>query len=170
MNLEGVIINHSCVQGWTDTLGGTANTGDDPLFLDLDGVQGNFRLQAGSPAIDTGDNTGFSLSDLDLDGLPRIIDHPYTDVPLEDPLGVIDMGPYEAQPLGIAEELKPPSDIEDLVDVAETARPIVEQVISEKLAGEPLEELFEPVESDKRNPAAVALSFSTHFFVASKRN
>lgn len=43
-------------------------------------------------------------------------------------------------------------------DVAEIARSIVEQVIGEKLTGEPLDKPEEPTEPDTRNPAAVALS------------
>lgn len=42
-------------------------------------------------------------------------------------------------------------------DVAEVARSIVEQIIGEKLTGEPLDIPAEPTEPDTRNQAAVAL-------------
>ena len=43
-------------------------------------------------------------------------------------------------------------------DVVEIARSVVEQAISEKLTGEPLDPPEESQEPDTRNPAAVALS------------
>jgi subtilisin family serine protease len=58
-----VIINYSCVQGWTDDLGGIGNIYDDPLFVEADGADNevdteddNLRLLGGSPCIDAGDN------------------------------------------------------------------------------------------------------------------
>ncbi|MHC4675157.1 MAG: S8 family serine peptidase [Planctomycetota bacterium] len=86
-----LVINHSCVQGWTGDLGGTGNIGDDPLFVDADGVDNvsgteddNLRLTASSPCINAGDNTAVPPSVLtDLDGNCRIID------------GTVDLGAYE---------------------------------------------------------------------------
>jgi len=70
-------INHSCVMGWTGALGGTGNIGDDPLFV-YPGAPGgifgipyyNVRLLAGSPCVNTGDNTALppDTYDLDADG------------------------------------------------------------------------------------------------------
>jgi hypothetical protein len=103
-------INYSCVQGWTGSLGGTGNIGDDPLFYDADGpdnivgtADDNPRLSVGSPCIDTGDNNSVpaDTTDLDgdgntiepipfdLDGHTRIIDGDCNDT------HIVDMGAYE---------------------------------------------------------------------------
>jgi len=81
-------IRHSLVEGWTGSLGGTANLGDDPLFADEAG--GDFRLTEGSPAVDSGDS-GAVPPDLllDLDGNPRIVDGD------GDTIAVVDRGAYE---------------------------------------------------------------------------
>ena len=72
----------SCtVQGWTGSLGGTANNGSNPLFVDADGgdnlygtADDNPRLQSGSPSINTGSNALLPIEAVsDLDGGPRII-------------------------------------------------------------------------------------------------
>ncbi len=76
-----LVINYSCVQGWTGKLGGEGNIGDDPRFIDLE--NGNVRLQSGSPAVDTGDNSVVTV-EKDLDGNPRIINK------------IVDMGVYES--------------------------------------------------------------------------
>ena len=60
--------------------GGTGNTGSDPLFADA--AHGDFRLLAGSPCIDTGDDTCVTWG-FDLDGRERII------------RAHVDMGAYE---------------------------------------------------------------------------
>jgi len=57
-----------------------ANLRADPLFVDPDTK--NYRLQAGSPCIDTGDNAEVSENE-DLNGTPRIINH------------TVDIGAYE---------------------------------------------------------------------------
>ena len=58
---------------------GLAGTGDD--------VEGDLQLQAGSPALDVGDNTVFDgvVSPVDLAGNPRIVN------------GVVDLGAFERQ-------------------------------------------------------------------------
>ncbi|UCC30163.1 MAG: right-handed parallel beta-helix repeat-containing protein [Phycisphaerales bacterium] len=89
------IINHSCVHGWTGELGGTGNTGADPLLADTDGpddVVGteddNMRLLRASPCIDTGDNAVVTV-DTDIAGNTRILDGN------SDAVAVVDMGAYE---------------------------------------------------------------------------
>jgi hypothetical protein len=82
-----------------DFYAGEHNIAVDPLFAGAE--TGNLRLQAGSPAIDAGNN--YALNSLsptpitDLDGSPRFVDIP--DVPNTGygraPL--VDMGAYEAQ-------------------------------------------------------------------------
>jgi hypothetical protein len=69
-----VDVRSSIVRGWTGLLGGTGNSGWDPLFADGEG-----RLAAGSPAIDAGDTSLLPPSvTLDLDGNPRLTDDPGT--------------------------------------------------------------------------------------------
>ncbi len=91
---EELIINNSCIQGWTGSLGGSGNFGDDPQFVDLLGADGtpgtaddDLRLAAGSPSIDAGNNAALPPTVVvDLDGNPRIAG------------GSVDMGPYEFVP------------------------------------------------------------------------
>ena len=119
------VANYSCIQGWTDDLGGVGNIGNDPLFVDPDGrddIPGteddDLRLQGGSPCIDAafnnavpadpadldddGDTTEFTP--LDLNANPRFADDPTTpDTGCGVPV-IVDMGAYEfpgdyAQPL-----------------------------------------------------------------------
>jgi hypothetical protein len=83
-------INHSDVEGWTGVHGGTGNIGDDPQFVDEDGL--DLHVLTGSPVIDSGNNAAVPGNLLlDLDGNPRIF-------------GVkVDLGAYEHQgpPTGI---------------------------------------------------------------------
>lgn len=59
--------------------GSDGNISADPLFTS----KANFRLKAGSPAINAGDNSAPSVPPLDLAGKPRIVD------------AIIDLGTYE---------------------------------------------------------------------------
>jgi hypothetical protein len=70
-------INHSCLQNWTGTYGGTGNHGMDPLFEDADGLDDitgteddNLKLSGGSPSINSGDYSALPTDahDLDNDG------------------------------------------------------------------------------------------------------
>jgi hypothetical protein len=65
--------------GCVGAVGTNGNISADPLFVG----SGSYRLQAGSPAIDAGNNAAPSLPATDLDGLPRISG------------GVVDLGVYE---------------------------------------------------------------------------
>jgi len=65
----------------SDQTGTAGNISADPKFVDP--PANNFHLQAGSPAIDAGDNSAPSLPTKDLDGFPRIQN------------GTVDMGAYE---------------------------------------------------------------------------
>ena len=65
------------------------NIDANPLFVNAAG--GNFRLQAGSPCIDAGTNTGAPTDD--IEGNPRPIDGD------GDTIAVTDMGAYEYMPL-----------------------------------------------------------------------
>jgi hypothetical protein len=72
--------------GCGSALGSNGNISAAPLFVG----SGNYRLQAGSPAIDAGNNSAPSLPAADVDGLPRISG------------GVVDMGAFEFQEGGVA--------------------------------------------------------------------
>ena len=74
-----ITVNYTCVQGWSRSWGGRGNLGDDPLFVDADGVDDiagtpddNLHLQAGSPCINAGSIYTPQLPAEDLDGNPRI--------------------------------------------------------------------------------------------------
>ncbi len=81
---------------YSDIEGGFAGEGNidaDPLFNNP--KSGDYRLSAGSPCIDAGDNTGWGPCYLDLRGRFRLFDDPDTrDTGLGDP-PIIDMGAYE---------------------------------------------------------------------------
>ncbi|MCH7700259.1 MAG: VCBS repeat-containing protein, partial [Planctomycetes bacterium] len=121
LHVSGVTadVNYTCIQGLTGDLGGIGNIGDDPLFVDADGVDDivgteddDIRLTLGSPCIDAADNNAvpadeFDLDDdgdtdeplpYDLDAKPRFLDNPSTeDTGNPGTLGppVVDMGAYE---------------------------------------------------------------------------
>ncbi|NIP25272.1 MAG: DUF3466 family protein [Phycisphaerae bacterium] len=86
-----LIINYSCIQGWTGGLDGTGNIDEDPCFVEPGywdandvWVNGDYHLLPGSPCLDTGDPDYLAEpNETDLDGRPRVIG------------GRIDMGAYE---------------------------------------------------------------------------
>ena len=84
--------------GWcTSPAGNTGNISADPKFKNPS--NGDFHLQAGSPAIDTGFNAAPGLLATDLDGNPRIQNATGASEP------VVDMGVYEAT--GVPESRSP---------------------------------------------------------------
>ncbi|MFO0829560.1 MAG: right-handed parallel beta-helix repeat-containing protein [Phycisphaerales bacterium] len=100
-------INSSCIQGWTGGLGGAANIGSNPLFVNPTGpdlavgtADDDLRLQPSSPCVNSG-NAGLlppDTADLDGDGdvlepLPLDLDD-VTRV-----VGTLDRGAYERQTL-----------------------------------------------------------------------
>ncbi len=105
--LGNLAVSYCCIQGLTGALGGAGNIGDNPMFVDDDGLDDtagtdddDLRLQPGSPCIDAGDNTVVPPPiTTDLGDNPRFSDDP--DTPnTGNPGGQnapVDMGPYEYQ-------------------------------------------------------------------------
>ena len=90
---DQLTVSYSNVEGgWP----GTGNIDADPLFVDPD--DGDYHLQAGSPANDAGHNWAIAgLAGTDLDGNPRFADDPAaTDTGCGVPV-IVDMGAYEFQ-------------------------------------------------------------------------
>ncbi len=107
-------VTHSDVQGGTGEIWfGEASIDADPMFVDPGHwndngtpddptddfwVNGDYRLQAGSPCIDAGDNTAVPVDVLmDLGGKPRFVNDPLI---LDTGYGerpIVDMGAYERQ-------------------------------------------------------------------------
>jgi len=85
-------ITYCCVQGGCS---GEGNMGDDPLFVDADGPDGDpntyedndYRLDSNSLCIGKGKNEKWMVNAVDLDGNPRIWP--------TDSSGIVDMGCYE---------------------------------------------------------------------------
>ncbi|PPL00141.1 choice-of-anchor Q domain-containing protein [Parapedobacter indicus] len=96
-------VSHSLVQGLDGGSNGNLDGAIDPLFADPD--NGNFTLQIGSPAINTGNNDAYPgdlAADVDLVGSPRLIastidigafESPYADIVALGALAVITV-PY----------------------------------------------------------------------------
>jgi len=88
-----LVIEYSCVRGWSGILGGAGNIGTDPSFEDVNGADDtagteddDLRPATDSPCIDAGENAvllPFVITD--LGGNPRVFH------------GVVDMGAYEFQ-------------------------------------------------------------------------
>lgn len=87
-------ISHSCIQGWTGSLGGMGNHGSDPRFVDADGpddiygtADDDVRLRPNSLCIDSADRAllppdTYDIDEdgdtteplpIDLDGLSRVV-------------------------------------------------------------------------------------------------
>jgi len=108
-SISPIQITYSCVQNLHDDLVGSNNIILNPRFSDLLGPDGerisgdeDFSLLATSPCIDSGNNVD-AVGSLDLDGLARFIDDPFT---VNTGIGtseVVDMGAYEYSPTGLAD-------------------------------------------------------------------
>lgn len=88
-----VTVSHSNIQGGYP---GVGNIDADPLFVDP--ANGDFRLGAGSPCIDAGDNAAARfIPSSDLGGQPRFVDIPGVADSGVGPAPIIDMGAFERQ-------------------------------------------------------------------------
>ena len=100
---NAVSVTYSCVEGTLDPDWDDGNNiNDDPLFFDP--VNANYRLAAGSPCIEDGNNADVPCDEFDIDGDGEDCDSiPPQDTPDLD-LGDrivgtdVDMGPYESVP------------------------------------------------------------------------
>ncbi|MCP4248605.1 MAG: hypothetical protein GY778_16280 [bacterium] len=98
-----VVVDYTCVEGWTGGLGGTGNLGDDPMLADPNGPDGwvgtvddDLHLLPGSSCIDAGNNAAVPLEVLtDLDGAPRFADDAATADTGSGTPPIVDLGPYE---------------------------------------------------------------------------
>jgi hypothetical protein len=73
-----------------DYIGVAGNFSGDPMFVSTLPGSRNLRLQGGSPAIEAGDNT--QASSTDLDSVPRVQDADFDEV------ATVDIGAYEFSP------------------------------------------------------------------------
>ncbi len=76
----------------TDQTGTNGNISANPEFA----AKSNFRLKAGSPAIDAGNNSAPDLAGTDLAGNPRIVNGN------DGATAIVDMGAYEFLPVSLA--------------------------------------------------------------------
>tara|TARA_R110002096_G_scaffold344921_7_gene538082 strand:- start:21015 stop:23609 length:2595 start_codon:yes stop_codon:yes gene_type:complete len=110
---SGRFANYSIIGQWDNTIPGTGSTDANPLFTDPSGF--DYTLQAGSPAIDMGDNASLPLDHLDLDndantlellpidyaGLLRQYDDPNTSDTGPGTAPIVDAGAHEFQPTAV---------------------------------------------------------------------
>jgi hypothetical protein len=105
-NNTTVTATYSCIEDLPDDVTGNNNISRNPHFanpLGDDGEEGTgdekFQLFQGSPCIDAGDNA-LVTTVLDLNGILRFIDDPWTTDTGNNPTGgpIADMGPFELRP------------------------------------------------------------------------
>lgn len=87
-------VDHSLVEGWDGSIPGTGTIDGDPGFVNAAGD--NYRLAAGSVAIDAGDSDR-APGETDLAGAPRVADDTGTPDTGVGPAPIVDMGAYEFQ-------------------------------------------------------------------------
>ena len=140
-------INYNCIKGWTGTLGGTGNIGDNPCFdepgywaLSYDPniavepndpnavwIDGDYHLQPESPCINTGDPEYIAgPNETDLDGNPRVIG------------GRIDMGAYESQNTSPVADAGPDRIVECACNTEKGTKVILDGTGSYDADGDPL--------------------------------
>jgi predicted outer membrane repeat protein len=130
LSVAGTISN-TIIEGWDGTLGGTNNSGEDPLFVDADGADDQYgtdddnpRLSAKSPAIDAGDNSALPGDDFDLDDDGDTAEQIPLDLDLHARVvnDTVDLGPFEfsSEPVECVADIAPVNgngtvDVDDLL-------------------------------------------------------
>jgi hypothetical protein len=109
-------IASTTIQDWLGPFDdGVSNA--DPLFVDA--PAGDYRLQPGSPALDSGNNTlAAPGSVLDLDGSARFVDDPTAPDTGVGPGPIVDRGAYERGGTGCAADLAAPFGDLTFADIA----------------------------------------------------
>jgi hypothetical protein len=101
-----VKLNHNCISGWSGSLGGEGNFGDDPHFIDADGpdnaygtADDNPRLTSASPCVDAGDTSLLPPDSFDLDNDSQTSELIPLDLDDNDRTrgGAVDAGAFEVQ-------------------------------------------------------------------------
>ena len=101
-----VKLNHNCITGWSGSLGGEGNFGDDPQFIDADGpdnaygtADDNPRLTSASPCVDAGDTSLLPPDSFDLDSDSQTSELIPLDLDDNDRTrgGAVDAGAFEVQ-------------------------------------------------------------------------
>lgn len=90
-------VDYCIVQGLSGAFGGVGNSAADPQFEDE--LAGDFRLAAGSPAIDAGNNVAVPAgTTMDVFGNPRFVDAPATPDTGAGTAPIVDIGAAEFGP------------------------------------------------------------------------
>ncbi|AQT68805.1 nitrous oxide reductase family maturation protein NosD [Anaerohalosphaera lusitana] len=93
------VLNYNCIEGWTGTLGGEGNIGNDPMFVHDDEIgpsDFDLRLAPDSPCIDAGDNSALPADTFyDFDGRDRYFDRLDKADTGKGSAPIIDMGAFE---------------------------------------------------------------------------
>lgn len=105
----------SLIEGWDDAFPADCTSGEDPRFHDQ--TAGDYRLSAGSPAIDSAAAPAMPQAALDLNGLPRFTDDPATPNSGVGGVAFLDRGAFEFQPEPCPADFAPPAGSLDADDV-----------------------------------------------------
>jgi len=108
----GAVVQHSMIEQGFD---GDGNTSADPLFADPDA--GDYRLGAGSSAIDSADSDAYDGPLVDIAQVSRFLDDPSSENSGSGSLTYLDRGAYEFGSSSCPADLAPPFGSLDFSDV-----------------------------------------------------